>query len=373
MSTIQPSQLLVTSSDVILDKKAEGTERLSNLRKGQIVEAKVLRVLSGRRSQIQIKGETVTAKTYLPLREGQSLLLKVDRTGSQHVLKFVGEKPGQTIDSHLALLKPWGKSGPYRLLPKLMAQLSDLPGGSDPLRSNDLLLKINSLLGRMALKSSDVSPQFLKSLIQGSGLVWETKLVSALMPDKGLTPAAVQALISGDLKGFSLQMLGEQPNDADPVMNQLKSFIDGLEKQQLFNQQNFEKFGKYLLPLPVFLSPRYEFGQLLLDLGGGADDKKKEKELVNVSFLLSLTRLGDFRADFSIYKKSISGVFGVANEEVHELVNHWTPGLIDKLKNNGFTVYNVSCKVLGPETLSGMTLLDQAVSAHTDGLLNLII
>ena len=372
MPSIQPSQFLITSSDVVLDKRAEGGARLSFLKKGQILDAKVLRVLSDRRALILIKGEVVNARTYLPLREGQALRLKVDRTGSQQVLKFIGEKPAQALDGPLALLNTWGKSGPYRLLPKLMAHLSDFPREDSHPRSNELLSKLGALLSRMALKSGDGGAQFLRSLIQGSGLLWEAKLASALLPEHNLTPSAVKSLIMGDLKALALQALAEQ-QDADPLTNPLKSFIDGVEKQQLVNQQVFEKFGKYLLPLPVFMSPGFEFGQLLLDLGGRGKEEPKEKELINISFLLSLTRIGDFRADFSIYQQSVTGVFGVADETIHQLVTRWTPMLVDKLTDHGFSVCQISCNVLGPEILSSMTLLDQAVDAEAEGILNLII
>ena len=374
MTTIQPTQLLVTSSDVILDKATESNKGLKTLRKGQVVEAKVLKVLSDRRSQIQIRGEAVTAKTYLPLKAGQTMLLKVDRTGAEQVLKWVEEKSGATADNPRTLLKPWGKSGPYSLLPKLMTLVAGSAHGNAQPQLKDLLTKFNALFDQMAPRSNNGLTQNLMSIIRGSGLLWEAKLANVLLSGQEMSPESLNSLISGDLKGLSLQMLKELANTNDPVAGQLKSFVDGLEKQQLFNQHHFEKFGKYLLPLPFFSPPDFTFGQLLLDLGEQtAENGKKRKETVNISLLLSLTRLGDFRADFSVFQKSIMGVFGVTTEDVRQLVNRWTPDLVHKLKGHGFSAYNISCRVLGPETLSGMTLVDEAASAPRDGLLNLII
>ncbi len=374
MATIQPSQLLVSSTDVVLEKTTKVPSRLSSLQNGQLVEAKVLRVISDRQAQLRIKGETVTAKTYMPLRGGQTLMLRVGQTKGQLVLKFVDGAPGQETDSPLQLFRSFGKSGPYSMLPRLLDALHHLPREGKGREHHGILLKFRALLDSMALKSADGLREVLKSLIDGSGLAWESKLATLFNAGKGLSSEMLQTLVSNDLKGLSLQLLGLQENMDDPALQQLKSFVDGIEKQQLLNQQSFDKFGKYLLPLPTFIPPEYRFGQLLLDLGEpkpGTDAGKKA--LVNISFLLELTQLGDFRADFSIYEKSITGAFGVATEDIAQLVDRWTPDLVEKIQRHGFSVYDISCRVLGLETLSGMTLLDEAISENTDGFLHLMI
>jgi hypothetical protein len=116
-----------------------------------------------------------------------------------------------------------------------------------------------------------------------------------------------------------------------------------------------------------------KFGQLLLDLGRKKAGSGRENQVVTVSFLLSLSRFGELRADFSVLKKGIKGAFGVANEESRELIVSYLPELRQRLSGHGFAVYDISCQILPPERLSDMSLVDQAVAPPVDGLLNLVV
>ncbi len=77
--------------------------------------------------------------------------------------------------------------------------------------------------------------------------------------------------------------------------------------------------------------------------------------MVTVSFLLSLSRLGQLRADFSVLKKGISGAFGVANEENRALVSSRLPELKQRLQAHGFTIYDISL----PGSFTGALVRDE--------------
>lgn len=366
-------QLLISSSDVVLNRQRDAEGRPLKLVKDQTVAAKVLRAVSGRRAQLLIKGERVSAKTFLPLRAGQTIFLKVSRTGSRQVLKFMGEKQDPSAIGQSRLITSFGRSGPYAVLSRMFGDPA-APGDSGSGRPGVDLSRLAALVASMSLKSGTASPGFLQDLIKGSGLVWESKLVQALTGHEAMTPKSIQALVSGDLKALALQLLSDKPEMPEPALDQLKSFLGGLEKHQLLNHSAFGKAGMYLLPLPVLWPSALRFGQLLLDLGKDKDSEcAGGNRMVNVSFLLTLTRLGEFRADFSVLKKAVTGSFGVATEEAHQRVASHLPELAGKLRAHGFSVRDISCRVLGPERLSGMSLLDRVVQERPDGVLNLVI
>lgn len=127
------------------------------------------------------------------------------------------------------------------------------------------------------------------------------------------------------------------------------------------------------MPVPVMWPSALKFGQLLLDLGKKKTGGDRENQVVTVSFLLSLSRIGELRADFSILKKGITGAFGVVDEETRALISSHLPALRGRLQAHGFTVYDISCQLLAPERLSDMSLVDQAVAPPSDGFLNLVV
>ena len=94
---------------------------------------------------------------------------------------------------------------------------------------------------------------------------------------------------------------------------------------------------------------------------------------VTVSFLLSLSRIGELRADFSVLKKGITGAFGVADEETQALISSHLPALRQRPQAHGFQVCDISCQVLALERLYDMSLVEQAVAPPSDGLLNLVV
>ncbi|MBW2368706.1 MAG: hypothetical protein JRH15_12560 [Deltaproteobacteria bacterium] len=155
------------------------------------------------------------------------------------------------------------------------------------------------------------------------------------------------------------------------MIKQVETFLERHETHQLLNQHAFERAGRFLLPLPMLWLSDLKFGQLLLDLGKSGDrDGNSGKRTVRVSFILNLSTVGDLRADFTILDKAVSGMFGLASEAACATVRNQLPELVKRLQMHGYTVYDITCQVLAPETLNTMTLVDQVAR---DGVLNVVI
>ena len=388
MPVIIPPQILVSSSEVVLDRGPKGAPGFKQLVKNETVTAKVLRVVSDRRALLMINGRKVYAKTFLPLQPGQDIFLKVQQTGARQVLKFMGRSgdvPG--VDQRI-LIGSFGKARPYVILSQLLDGLkpslerglkAPLESGLKPLLKTggpeltERLTVLDRLTTSMGLKTGTPAAGFLQRLISGSGLLWESKLASALLQEQMPAPAAIDALVGGDLKALTLQLLSGADTLPEHLTEQLKGILNGLEQHQLLNQHLIDSVGRCLLPIPVLWPSTLKFGQLLLDLGKKKAGGSRENQVVTVSFLLSLSRLGRLRADFSVLKKGISGAFGVANEENRALVSSRLPELKQRLQAHGFTIYDISCLVLSPERLSETSLVNQAVAPSSEGMLNLVI
>ncbi|MBW2368707.1 MAG: hypothetical protein JRH15_12565 [Deltaproteobacteria bacterium] len=202
--------IVFSSSEIVLEPISRGSGgRQPTLLKDQTITAQVLRAGTGRKVQLLINGKKITAKTFVPLKTGQTARLKVVRTGSQPVLKLVENQPGRAGTDFSNLLKTWGRSGPYGILGDLM-QSTEAEQPHDPNRpSVEVLSKIKLLMRAMALQTDIPDHRLLRQLFQGSGLLWETRLAAALQGNQPLSAEMIQSLISSDIKALLLKAVSD--------------------------------------------------------------------------------------------------------------------------------------------------------------------
>jgi hypothetical protein len=364
--------ILVSSSEFILEQKPGDTERPSSFIKGQVINARVLEVISGRQALLLIDGKKMLAKTFVPLKPGQEIKLQATGTGSRPVLRLVEGTAGGLPDGYQALIKSWGKAGPFGHLAGVLEKNGNMPltAGGKPMTA--ALMRLREWITEISLKSGDAAPRFLNELIQGSGLLWEKKLLSLVSTPGGL-PAGPE-WVEKDIKAMVMRLLSLDSGEQAGQREGLRIFLDGLENLQLFNKFADDVSGRYLLPLPVMMQGDLQFGQLLLTLGDGR--KKSEKDdpaVVKISFLLTLTRLGELRADFSVLGHLVSGAFGVATEEIKGFIEPRLIGLTDRLLSHGYEVRDIGCRVVGGDALAGTALFDMAIEGDHNGVLNVVI
>jgi hypothetical protein len=365
--------ILVSSSEFVLEKKPGAKDPLSHFVKGQVVSARVLEVVSGRQAILLIDGKKMLAKTFVPLKQGQEIQLRATNTGFQPVLRLVEAVNGEMSGGYIALIKSWGKSGPFRHLAELLARDRHnimLATGEKPLLAT--LNSLRQLVLDIALKSGEAAPGFLNNLIQGSGLLWEKKLFS-LMSTPGGVPSGAN-LVEKDIKALAMRLLSLECDGQGVQLEGLRTFIDGLENLQLFNQFADEETGRYLFPLPILMQGDLKFGQMFLTLENCLNKSREEDgTVVKVSFLLTLTWLGDLRADFSVFGRAVSGAFGVATEEIKAFIEPRLIELTERLKSHGYEIWDLGCRVVGTEALAETALFDMAIEGTRKGVLNIVI
>ncbi|MBU0995494.1 MAG: hypothetical protein KJ737_23610 [Proteobacteria bacterium] len=238
----------------------------------------------------------------------------------------------------------------------------------------DQVKLIRELVKSMSLKSDSPDTDLAKNFVRKSGMAWEKKLSFMIQAEKTVTRQKVNDMALKDLKGLALSTLSSLDESDKNTGTVLRNFVDTLEQLQVINRYSSEESGKYLLPFPVMVNESFKFGQLLIDLGKENNkDKPLKDRVVKVAFILELSNLGDLRADFSIFRKSVMGVFGVGKREFRTIVKREIPGLEKRLKTLGYKVSGIDCQVIDPVVLSNTTLTNQVIKKESDGILNLVI
>jgi hypothetical protein len=339
---------------MVIQKESGKAIGKSVFKKGQVVTATVLHLLSSGKARLLINGQTIIAKTGLLLSPGEELQLKVVQQKDSVQLKLL-ESPQPVGTKQLVSL--------IRFLSK--NNMPDIAGIKNPV--------VKDILRETALKSGKRDDFFLPRLIENNGLMWEKKMGS-LVKTQGqdtLNLNLIQ-LQKQDLKGALLNELG-LASPKGGALEKTVAFLETLESFQLLNTQTSES-GRYLLPFPVFVGSDLSFGQLLIDTGDKKQDKNKDgHRVVRVSFLLNMTQLGAVRADFSILKKAVTGRFLLENDGVCTYMKTLIPELQTRFEQLEYDIGNIDCLTAVKSEIHPNVLMESLFETGDDSVLNIVI
>ena len=373
MQTPQPRAVSVPKGgtappEITVGRDAASLGALKGFKPGQLVQAKVLGMLSDTRTQLLVGGQKLTADTGVPLTPGQELQLKLIQEKGGVSFKLLQAPPPPS--------EPGPQSG-VSLARVASGILSFEKLGEDP---GPVLGKI---LDGLALKSGERDEGFLPRLLQNSGLMLEKKIATLLFATDGAKPeAGMQKLAGQDLKAAVLQMLSKEfsADDADPVAGKsqtralARSVASALENFQTLNTQPSDT-QRFILPFPVLAGDQFNFGQLFLDTGkkGEQGEGDADNRVTRLAFLLDMTSLGSLRADFSILKKNLTGRFLLQEQSTCDYLSSLVPVLGQRLAAIGFQMGRVDCCVAEPSQLSPGALIQSMTDDSQVRGLNLVI
>lgn len=153
----------ISSPEFTLSKKERASLKLSGVKTGDVIRAKVADLLPQGRAAFLVAGRRVIAKTDLPLTKGDSLLLEVIRgEGALSLKPAAGTQPA---------IQPQaggGNPGLAALLAKAGADLELLSKIDDP--------GVKHIINTLALKSGRRDDNFLPRLIEQLGLTLEKNI-----------------------------------------------------------------------------------------------------------------------------------------------------------------------------------------------------
>jgi hypothetical protein len=308
---------------------------LVELFKNEVVEGKVLKSPALDTALLLIKGRRVMARTYVPLREGRVLSLKVEEISPTPTLRLLGIKLPDKGAVDISIVLSAIKENPWRSL------FENIHHYGLPKEALSLFRELmNDLSLRLFLNPP---PELLRIFIEKSGLSWEAKLKKLLI-NKKIGGDNLNRLIEGDLKGMVSRFLALKEEKG--VF--LKRFLSTTKSTQLLNRFGLEQDRKIFLPIPIqFPNGPFTVGQLLIHLPQKGKDgyrrQKIGKEPFRITFLLDLSNLGPLRADVTVKAKEIEGKFLLTREEAKLLIEESIPIFINRMKERGFSVRCIEC------------------------------
>ena len=314
------------------------------LSKNEIVEGRVLKVLSSEKALLAIKGRQVVAQSSIPFNEGSVLALRVEQTGLLPILKLVGVRVTDTGAVNSALIVSAVKENLWQYI------LEDIHTYG---LSRESVSRFKELIDTLSFRLfSKSTPELLNRLIDKSGIMWEAKVKKALT-DQSISRRHLNELMSGDLKGLASRLLAEKGDEAVS----LKRLVSTLENLQILNHLGLNHGRKIFLPIPMqFPGGLFTAGQLLIQLPYERQHEKENnkvgKDVSRITFLLELSILGPLRADLTIHDRSIEGRFLLTNEEAKSRVEGAIHFLIDRLVESGFSVTFLECYLKEPEIVT---------------------
>jgi hypothetical protein len=336
------------------------------LRRGEVVEGRIVRAVSPHHAILLIKGKQLVARTPHALKDDAVVFFKVDQIAPEYVLKLMEVSP----DS------PGGLSSLIRIgdidgkLYQSLIESIDPSKPSSQIASNQrlpgVIRQIWHLMRRISLAPDRrPDPQFLQSLMEGSGLVWENKLMKALLFAGLAGRNQAQALLRQDLKGLALAALKDETTHGLISSEGLSRFVDSLEQFQLANLIGLEEKGKAMLVIPMQWGDSFRFAQLLIDLPN--DDHQvngRDEKPLTLSLFLDMSRLGPIRVDCSVVDRAIRVCFLVCSEKIQVFLDGLTSDLKNQLERHGFSVRQITCRFEKKEILEKTSFVDALVDVE---------
>lgn len=314
--------------------------------KNEVVEGSVIKSSSLGEALLLINGRRVMAKTYVPLREGSVLSLKVEEIVPIPTLKVLGIKFTDSDAINISMILSAIKENLWKTI------FENIHHYGLPKEALSLFRELMTDLSlRLFLKSN---PELLRVFIDKSGLSWEGKLRKAALT-RTIGRDNLNKLIEGDLKGLASRFLALKGENG-VLKDVLERFVSTIKNIQLLNHLGLEQERKIFLPIPIqFSNGLFTVGQLLIHIpqkGKDGDTKQGiDKKFFRITFLLELSNLGPLRADLNIKGKEIGGRFLLTKEEAKLLIEKSIPIFISRLKEKGFSVRSMECHLKDPETV----------------------
>lgn len=186
------SKILLTSSKMIIDNLSLDKKNPLPFKMDELIQATVLKVFSNRNATLSIEGKKITVKTGIPLKEGEEIFLKAEKTGDQVALKLV-DKEEQPSGLGQRFLKNLDRAGPYKHIENLIREFGSAKSGSanqSPAQSETLprtLKFISHQLEKIAGKSPQLKAEYqniLEKVAVNRNLSTELKLSALLATAK---------------------------------------------------------------------------------------------------------------------------------------------------------------------------------------------
>lgn len=315
-----------------------------DLAPGREVKATVMEILPGNRALVRLMGQTITAESETPLKQGQSLELTVEQTSPRLVLSLGGgqAKPTSLFNQALGELL----AGNQRIGQHL-SNLLTIDFKSKPLPDPQLqqaVTKLQETVREITIdqaKSDDAQAirQALSSLPAKGGLNLEALLAKGQIPGDNIR--SLVNFITRHLDQQIVKMAGEDPSRAAELRrfsSSAKGLASLMEAGTKANAELLPKEASLLLLLPMLMGDGLDRGQLLFDLPD-AEPSPGGGETTRLVFFLHLSGLGPLVIEAQVTPGLLKADFLVDQADKAEFLNDRLPQLAKVLQGLGYKTF----------------------------------
>jgi hypothetical protein len=356
-----PAAVMSSGSPIINLRKIEVSSfsaSLADVSLGEILSATVLEKSAGGKCLLALKNTYVPAASTLPLKIGETLIVKVGSLQPQIVLTVVDEptQRGEAIVKER--LQQW-RANPESLIQVInkvaeFAVLAKTDGLSLKVSSGDIdkLIKIFESIVFSSRTKED--PLFLPKFISNTGLLLESTL-RQLIAQSVRGQQAVP--LEDNLKTLLLKLsaavgeaLRENSSADSPTVAKLMNIaefadeaLQTIETRQVLNTIYQESENGFALQIPIALGGSFRLADIFITHEEKKEQGKKKFSAGSIVIFLDLDVLGKLMINASVREGGFSCVIKCAREEVRDLITGGLEEWRRLLTATGYSVNYLDC------------------------------
>ena len=330
---------------------------LANLVPGETLTVSVLEKIDANQYRMAVKDTSITAKSDILLKPGDTLQVKVQSVQPQIILNLTDPQKQSTdakINEQLLQWRVHPEALP-QLLSKLAFVADQIKPGRLPLTFPQKEMEgVIKLLGQIVFSSpSKTNPLVVKDFVARTGLMLETEL-AALVSQKA---AGRAPLFADNLKASLLKLseaMGEVLKDVNKFdasvtsrLINLSSFtsdaLKTFEARQIVNvvyQQN--ENGLYL-QIPLASGDAFRQMDVFITPDDKNADGSKRFASCAIRIFLDMDYLGELAIEAGIREGRIRCVIQCESEDIKNLIEESAPQLREALSATGYGVDQIDC------------------------------
>jgi len=346
-----------------------------DLKMGEVVEGKVLRLLEDGRAVLSLKGREIVARPKVALAPGEEILARVQSLGREIVLSLFSRQGRVQARVLRILAKTLQSARSFTSLSAELAALSSELKASGTLSARDtaLLQRIVSLIGPSSEAEAAAIEARLASLANVIGLSYEALVAQSVVAGGPilLLKRRLQGVLKPNLARLiarlSQRLLRAGPDDQgskarlEELLTLCRSLFDQIEFTQLANQF-LARFGAAAyLKLPLLVRGQTGLAELLIrSMREDSQDGKINPNRCQITLVVDLSGLGRARVVATIADRSMSCLVATQAEEAKEYISKHSDELVSALKAAGYHLAPLQC-IVSAEPLG--TLAESLASA----------
>ncbi|HOD35774.1 MAG TPA: hypothetical protein PLR20_10375 [Syntrophales bacterium] len=351
MASIHLSPITSPASENRLQIQQDA-RRSPHLTVGQLLEARVLGRLDGEQLLINIQGQSLVARTAIPLQAGEHIRLKVEGLDPLIRLVLLEASAGESTRTAEALQSM--RTEPTALAKSLAGLIEALdpenPGvtGSPPAKGE--AVRFLEVVRNLVLPKNTVeNPLWIRDCLQTLGLLLESDVRKEFQ--KGSSTGFQERAVS--LKEVLLNLVetlrtrgdGEGGKGLTQKLSLFEGALKNIENLQVLNVLLQEQEGKYLLQIPFLLSGRMTTADVFVHVDRENQKRKKNAEGYHIVFAMHMDALGDIMIQTRLKGKRLGCFIECGNDEIRDFIRPSLAGLAERLGALGFQTGEMICTV----------------------------